>query len=103
MSLFLALSLRLSVPQRFLYSSAKERVGSDTSGQIEEQRLEKPRRDPKLFAHFAFFITSAAVVHGLVPSVCRKKKRKKENVPWIIPRQQTWMLCSGWLQSIEEH
>lgn len=70
MSLFLALSLRLSVPQRFLYSSAKERVGSDTSGQIEEQRLEKPRRDPKLFAHFAFFITSAAVVHGL-------EKRKK--------------------------
>lgn len=79
MSLFLAVSLRLSVPQRFLCSSAKERVGSDSSGQIEEQRLEKPWRDPKLFAHFAFFITPAAVSAwvGTFSLSQEKKKRKK--------------------------
>lgn len=67
MSLFLAVSLRLSVPQRFLCSSAKERVGSDSSGQIEEQRLEK-----------RLLLLSAWV--GTF-SLSQEKKRKKENVP----------------------
>lgn len=77
------MSLRPSVPQWFFRSFAKERVGSNSRRQIEEQRLEKPQRDPKLFSHFIFFITPAAVCawFGIISPLQKKERKYAMNYP----------------------